>query len=256
MYRFLLTPKWILGHVLLVVTLVLFVAAGFWQLRRLDEVRADRLLSEERLDVEPVALDRLVADTAGDPAELAYRRVEVTGEYRTGQQVATIPLSRGGRPGNLLLTPLEPAGSATTVLVERGWVPYDREGVPTEAAAPPQGEVTVEGVLLPAQGDGTREVFNDLGMVTLIDPPVMEDDLGLALQPLHLRLLEQQPAQEGALPVAGELPQLDEGNHRSYAVQWFLFSGIALIGYPILVVKTARERAAGEPMMQPTGGRV
>lgn len=252
MYRFLLTPKWIFGHVLLVVMVALCITAGFWQLRRLDEVQAARILSEQRIDAEPIGLEQLVEGDV-DSGGLAYRRVEITGEYLPGQQVATIPLSRNGRPGNLLLTPLQASSAATTVLVERGWVPFDREGIPVEAAAPPEGEVTVEGVLLPAQRAGSRDVFNDAGLVTAIDARAMGDDLGLQLWPLHVRLLEQRPAQEDALPLAGSVPALDEGNHRSYAIQWFTFAAIALIGYPLLVVKTARERMAEGPPLQPLG---
>ena len=243
MYRFLLSPKWILGHILVVAVLVTFVAAGFWQLRRLDEVRTARQLGEERLTAAPVAFDALVDDVGTDATALVYRRVEVTGRYLTGQQVATIPRSRDGRPGNLLLTPLAPTGGGPTVLVERGWVPFDREGVPTEQAAPPAEEVTVDGVLLPSEGDGTREVFNDAGLVVAVDPAAIEDDLGLDLVPLPLRLLEQRPPQTSGLPVTGPVPEFDDGNHASYAVQWFTFAAVALIGYPLLVVRTARDRA-------------
>lgn len=244
MYRFLVTPKWLLGHVLLLVMVTTFVTAGFWQLRRLDEVRARRILAEQRVDAAAVPLEDLLADTGGDPDELAYRRVRVTGEYLAGQQVATVPRSRRGRPGNLLLTPLEPEGDAPPVLVERGWVPFAREGVPTEQAAPPTGEVVVEGVLLPGEGDGSRSVFNDAGLVTLIDATAIRDDLGLHLQPLALRLLDQEPAQRDGLPVAGTVPTFDEGNHLSYAAQWFLFAAVSVVGYPVLVVRTARDRAA------------
>lgn len=243
-FRFLRSPVWLAGHLLLVVTVVAFVSFGLWQLRRLDEVRAARQLAEQRLTTEPVALADAVARASGDPGELVYRRVEVTGRYETDAQVATQPRSRDGRPGNLVLTPLLPSEEGLDpVLVERGFVPFDREGVPTEAAAPPEGQVTVEGVLLPAEGEGEDRVTNDAGLVTLINPTALADDLAVELLPLPLRLLEQQPAQPGPLPVAGQPPELDEGNHLSYAVQWFAFAAIALVGYPILVVRRARERA-------------
>lgn len=251
MYRFLVTPKWMFGHVLLVVLVAIFIWAGFWQLSRLAEARSERMLGENRVEAPAVPL----TEAGGNPEELVYRRVEVSGSYLHQREVTTAPRSRDGRPGYVLLTPLQPADGGAPVLVERGWVPFSREGVPPERAAPPEGEVTVTGVLLPAENAASQPVFNDAGFVRFIDPPALEDDLGVDLQPLALRLLEQQPAQTGDLPVAGRVPQFDEGNHLSYAVQWFSFAAIALIGYPILVRRTARDRMAAGELVGSTGGR-
>lgn len=245
-YDFLRTPRWIAGHALLVVGVSFFVWAGFWQVSRYSEARAVRDLGAQRVEAPAVPLSDVpaVASTtalADDPA--TYRRVRVTGTYLEGREVATAPRSRDGRPGNLLLTPLEPADGGPAVLVERGWVPFDRDGVLTAPAAPPDGTVVVEGVLLPVENPGSDEAFNDAGLVTTINPTAIEDDLGLDLRPRALRLLSQQPAQTGLLPVAGEPPVFDLGNHVSYAVQWFAFAAVALVGYPVLVRRTARERA-------------
>ena len=40
MYRFLLAPRWIAFHLLVVVGVVAMVNLGFWQLRRMDERQA------------------------------------------------------------------------------------------------------------------------------------------------------------------------------------------------------------------------
>jgi cytochrome oxidase assembly protein ShyY1 len=36
-------------------------------------------------------------------------------------------------------------------------------------------------------------------------------------------------------------PATDDGPHLSYAVQWFLFAGVGLIGWPVLLQRTGRE---------------
>ena len=41
MYRFLIKPKWLLFHLVIVLAMVAMVALGFWQLRRLDERRSE-----------------------------------------------------------------------------------------------------------------------------------------------------------------------------------------------------------------------
>jgi cytochrome oxidase assembly protein ShyY1 len=66
-----------------------------------------------------------------------------------------------------------------------------------------------------------------------------------------MQLEEQSPAQAGDLPVVVPRPELDEGPHLSYAVQWFTFGTIALVGFVVLARREARdvartsERAAG-----------
>ncbi len=60
-----------------------------------------------------------------------------------------------------------------------------------------------------------------------------------------------QPAQVGGEPELLPEPVLDEGPHFSYAVQWFIFSTIALVGYPLVLRRSARNRGELEgPAME------
>ena len=43
------------------------------------------------------------------------------------------------------------------------------------------------------------------------------------------------------IPIPLPLPDLTEGPHLSYAVQWFIFMTIALIGYPLVLRKVSKE---------------
>lgn len=38
------------------------------------------------------------------------------------------------------------------------------------------------------------------------------------------------------------LPELSEGPHLSYAVQWFIFATIALVGYPLVLRRVIQRR--------------
>jgi surfeit locus 1 family protein len=42
------------------------------------------------------------------------------------------------------------------------------------------------------------------------------------------------------LPVVLPEPELDEGPHLSYAVQWFVFATIAAVGYPLVLRRLSR----------------
>ena len=42
------------------------------------------------------------------------------------------------------------------------------------------------------------------------------------------------------LPIAAPPPALPEGPHLGYAVQWFLFAGVVVVGYPLLLRRVTR----------------
>ena len=48
------------------------------------------------------------------------------------------------------------------------------------------------------------------------------------------------PAQSGLVPL--ELPELDDGPHLSYAIQWFCFTAIAVIGLFVLIRGDVKDR--------------
>ena len=73
--RFLLSPRWVLSHLLVVLLAVTMVNLGFWQLRRLDEKRERNALVEARRDEPVVPVEELLAP--GDDASLATARRRV-----------------------------------------------------------------------------------------------------------------------------------------------------------------------------------
>jgi cytochrome oxidase assembly protein ShyY1 len=234
MYRFLLRPRWIAGHLLLIVTVVAFVNLGFWQLRRLDERRATNERVSERLATAPAPLDAALSSGA-DAAALDFRPVEVTGTFVGDVQLLTAPRSFEGRPGQQVLAVLEPAGAdGPALLIDRGYVPFDRA---TTAPPVPDGQVRLTGVLrAPEAGEA-----GDAEQVARIVPTELAERLGRPLDDVYLQVRRQQPTPAPGAPRPTPLPELTEGSHLSYAVQWFSFAAIALIGYPVLVWRTARQ---------------
>ncbi len=111
MYRFALRPWWIVSHLVVVALVVTFVGLGFWQLRRLDERRADNTRLAERLEEPRVRLSDLLDDPDGAPEdEIKDRRVVVSGRYRPEEQV----LIRG-----------RSLDDGKVVAVNRGWIRND-----------------------------------------------------------------------------------------------------------------------------------
>lgn len=251
MYRFLLSPKWLLGHILVAGIAVLFVSLGLWQLDRHEQRAAHNALVSERMNAAPVDLGE-ASDADGD--ELAYRRGVVSGRYLPDEEVLLTPRSWQGRSGHHVLTPLL-TDDGQALLVARGWVPFEQDAAPVDAAAPPPEQVRVTGVVFPDEPPErfapTIPEHGELTRVSRVDVERLQRQIGPSLRPYYLQLDEQSPAGGGELPLAAEPIELDSGNHLSYAVQWFLFTVVGLVGYPALIRRTARDRRAS---MTPAGG--
>jgi surfeit locus 1 family protein len=226
-----------------VVVAAVCVRLGLWQLDRLEERRATNTSIERGLAEPPADLATLLAET-DDPGSLAYRRVTVTGTYDAGSELVLYGRALDGSPGDHVLTPLVMADRAS-VLVDRGWIPYepDRSAPVDPPAAAPRGTASVEGVLLPSEAGAAFSEGADARLVRAVNVPQIDERLDThELAPVYLLLQAQDPAQEGGLPIPAEVPEPTEGPHLSYAIQWFSFATIAVVGYVVLARRDRRDR--------------
>jgi surfeit locus 1 family protein len=241
-YRFAFRGRWLVGHFVVLLLAGLFVLAGFWQLDRLHQVREQNALVRSRRALPVADLGTLVhpSDRAGD--QVVQRRVFVSGHFDPSHQAFEFN-EFNGQPGVDLLTPLITADGAA-VLVDRGWVPAEppQQPVPQEAV-PPDGRVRVVGYVLPGSTAGTIGSAGGLIQLTQINLDLLQGRLPYDLYPVFVRLVNQEPTQAAGLPRPTPAPAFDEGPHLSYAIQWFAFTAIGLIGWPILLRKAARDRA-------------
>lgn len=243
-YSFLRSPVWVVGILLVVVTVVVFVNLGMWQLRRLDERRVLNATAESRMAEDPVDLALLLATVGTDPGELEYRRITATGTYNVDGEVLLQARTLGGVSGHNVVTPL--LLQNTSLAVNRGWVPIDAEGPPVPDALPPEGSVTVSGILRASEERGPTGAIEDDGTyqkIGRLDLELLAPQWSPLAIPMYLQLESQVPPQ-GRYPSPLDRPTVGEGAHLSYAIQWFIFAAVAAIGFPLLVVSTARRKAA------------
>lgn len=246
-YRFALRPRWLISHLFVGALVVLFVVLGFWQLDRLQE-KKDRNATVRARTSEPVAAvgDLVPPDapmSAGEGVE--FRRVTATGTYLADRSVLVRSRSKDGAPGSWVLTPLEVA-DGTAVVVNRGWIPNSGllEAVPDDLPTP-RGEVTVEGLARPTETRGsfgpTDPAEGTLTSLARADLARLDQQVPEDLLPFYVQLQEQDPVVGDADPDPVPQPALDEGPHLSYAFQWFFFSSVGLVGYPLILRRRARE---------------
>lgn len=217
-----------------VVVAAVCVALGLWQLRRLSDRRA---LNDEILLAR--AAPAVLAGSASDIESLApYRRVIVRGTYDVDAEVLLYGRSLREQPGHEVVTPLV-FDDGSAVLVIRGWVPFSIAArAPVTEASPSARRVLVEGWLVPPETTGESRPDRD-GVVRTLDIKGIGDGVTDDLAPLAIQLHEQDPA-PASLPEPVPLPQLSEGPHLSYAIQWFSFAAIALVGAFVLLRRKGR----------------
>jgi cytochrome oxidase assembly protein ShyY1 len=230
--------RWIIGTVLVAAIVGGCISAGFWQLRRLDERRQTNAQVRARSS-EIVTLPSVGYTDQADEDDLIFRRVRVTGTYDADHELLARFRSRNGLPGYEVVTPL--TTDEGLVLVNRGWVPLDvGDRWPDPQAAAPKGEVVVEGILVPAESGPVRLVAAEdaakVPVVAAVDPPRLAIAVGAGEHPVYALPMLASEA-DGSFPAPVDPPDLGEGPHRDYAVQWFLFAGVGIVGWPLLLFK-------------------
>lgn len=226
-YRFLVRPRWLLSHLLVAVLVIVMISLGFWQLRRLHERRAANALISARSSMAPAPVASLASSTA---EEIRYRSVTARGLYDAGLTRTIGSRTESGGPGGWAVTPMRTDGQ--TVIVLRGFERLSADGSIASPTPPPE-TTTVTGYAMP---------------ISRLDP-IAKRDLSALMNtsgalPFVVQAKTSDPSDASTLePVP--LPQLGDGPHLGYAVQWFIFAAIAFGGYPLVLRReAARQRDA------------
>jgi len=224
--------RWLGLLVFVVVLGGVFVRLGEWQLHRLEQRKESNavVVTHENNPVIPLAQRGYAVVQDGDQ----WQRVTVTGTFDASHQLEVRYRSNDGATGTEVVTPLRTT-DGKVVLIDRGFIVRGAgEAPPTTLPAPPSGTVTVVGHLRRSENGSSEAITPALGAVRLINAPAIGRWMGTDLFDGYIGLLQVTPSQDGAfLPVA--TPTLDEGPHFWYAVQWFMFTGIALTGLVVFI---------------------
>lgn len=222
--------RWITAAVGIVVLAAICVALGRWQLHRLDERKARNEVTRSNLAAQPAPIDRIVGAPGVVGDQHAWRTAIATGHYDASKQIVLKYRNVEDKPGFEIVTPLVLAGGKA-VLVDRGFIPrQDSELMPLHVPAVPTGEVTVTGRLQRSERGGhTSGGVPDGGTARLINGPDFAKVLGLDLYDGYLQVTKQDPAND---PAFGGFPgpEIDDGPHFFYALQWFFFALLAIGG--------------------------
>lgn len=221
------------------------IRLGLWQLERLGERRAANGRTAARLDVDPVELGSITIDSGA-----GWRRVRLRGTYDFDREFVLPNRSRDGAPGVNLLTPLRVPGLDSAVLVNRGWI-YAPDGASVDRVRwreGPEGS-GIGYVLWPTPGPPVSAALSPVDStrrLSRVDAARIAASIPYPVASYHVVLLADPAAPgEGATPVRLEAPPLDEGPHKSYAIQWFSFAAVVVIGTSALIRADQRRDGGG-----------
>jgi cytochrome oxidase assembly protein ShyY1 len=230
--------RWALLILFVAVLGVVFVNMGEWQLDRLAQ-RKERnatTIANEQSPVRPY--EQVFTHPITDADQ--WQRVEARGTFDADHQFVVRYRSNGDLDGYEVVTPMRTANGV--VLVNRGFIPLPRgTQIPSTAPAPPSGEVTVVGHVRRNE-KGRRTATTPAGnQVRLINSDAIAMTLPYPIKSGYIGLLTVQPEQEGEFqPI--QLPELSEGPHFWYAVQWFMFTAVGVLGIVVFIRADLRAR--------------
>ncbi len=248
-FRFLLSRRWLLFAVTVALLAYATWWLGEWQFHRLEDRKESNAVVRANEDKPPAP----VADVLAPGQEVAdaeeWRVVSATGTYVVGDTVVIRYRSREGSSGVDVVVPLVTAGG-TALLVDRGWLQADPGTTdPAELPSPPDGEVTVTGwVRADGTGDSTRVSDQSARSISSV---AIGDALDREVYGGFVELRSEDP--EAAEPLAQvELPELDNGPHFFYGLQWWFFGVLAIFGFFYLAYD---ERKRGPRGLRPGSGK-
>lgn len=224
--------RWVALLVFAAILAFAFVQLGEWQLRRLHEKQDRNAVIVANQAKPPVAAETVFTRQITDDDQ--WQRVTVRGTYDTEHQFQVRYRTNAGQSGFEVITPLRTT-TGQNILVDRGFVPVGSgQSIPDQVPAPPSGEVTVTGHVRRSEVGKEKAIAPVNGQVRLVNAPAIGRTLPYPVADGFISLTESTPAQDGGLvPLA--LPELTEGPHLSYALQWFMFTVIGVVGVGILL---------------------
>jgi cytochrome oxidase assembly protein ShyY1 len=230
MYKFLLQPKWIATHILVITLMVVMVNLATWQLDRHQQRKDFNATLVQRFEAPVRPLDELLQ--SGEPADIEWLPTAVTGTYLQGEDISLVNVSQNGAAGYDAITPLL-LSNGKVVLVNRGFLPLVAEFPPA-----PSGEVSILGRIRATSERRTGAVSDpatgELAEVQRIDIDRLQQQIDGELVHVYVQLLKSTPTEAPTLSTIAD-PDFSNGPHLSYTVQWFFFALCAAGGWVALV---------------------
>ncbi|MCY7394688.1 MAG: SURF1 family protein [Nocardioides sp.] len=241
--RFVLSRRWLLFALAVLALVGGTWWLGQWQFDRLVERKAANTVIRVNENLAPAPVADVLAPGRPVGSDDEWRLITAEGTYDPARSVVVRYRSRDEGSGINVVVPLVTA-DGTTLLVDRGWLETDPQGTDRSAVPdPPRGEVTVTGWVR-ADGTGDSTSVDDLSTRAISSARIGEA-IDLPVFTGFLVLDTESPAPATSLTKV-ELPELNNGPHFFYGLQWWFFSALAIFGFFYLLYDEWRRGPRGD----------
>lgn len=240
-----LSRKWIPITLLVIIAASVCVGLGIWQLDRLAQRRVFNSHVHAMQAMQP-----LVLPVHDDLTKMEYRAVEVSGSYDFDNQVVIRNQFYNNQFGYHLFTPLRLA-DGEAILIDRGWIPSEGNSTAADWRKYDQaGEPTLHGVIRLGQTTPSFEGVTDptltpnqtgLAFWVYVNLDLIRKQIPYPILPVYIQLNPNPNLSDPPIPQQPVL-DLSEGPHQSYAIQWFSFATLLLVGYPFYIKRQDRQK--------------
>ena len=203
--------------------------AAQWQYHRGVDRHQRNNQIELRSDLPAIS----ISDAVQDAASQEWRKVSATGQFDPDRQILLRNRYFEGKYGFEVLTAFQDS-SGVEYWVDRGWVQAGENATIAPQIPPlPVGEVTIEGRLrldrsLPQGKFFALPTGNKGGLISEANAQASNKEYGID-STFYVDLLTGDHP-ELTPDVAASLPELSDGPHFAYALQWIIFAGLVLYG--------------------------
>ena len=225
MLSLLRTRRWLSFTAVVIIVIVAFGLLSRWQWSRAEEkqvLNSSMVIARAEAPVTPAA------------ASVEWTPVRITGTYDQTNEVVVRERPQETVNGFWIMTPL--VTEIGTIWVNRGWLRADGNATTYPDVPPaPAGEVTITGLWRDWQEARTTSGL-PVGMISDVDPVVLP-----VPTPVDgfVQLTESVPEQSGLAAI--QLPEIDDAQNISYAVQWILFALVCTGGWFFFLRREARD---------------
>ena len=215
--------------------LAILLTLGTWQVQRLHWKEGLIRLVNERMAEKPVPLET-VATMYAQGQDIEYRPVTLSGSFlHEGERHYFATWQ--GQSGYFVHTPLD-LGGGQYILVNRGFVPFDRKEAATREAGQVAGRVDIGGVSRMPETEKPSFLVPDNDIAKNIfywrDIPTMARTAGLPAEKVYPFFVDaDDKPNPGGLPVGGVTLVDFPNRHLEYAVTWYglAFALVLVLGH-------------------------
>ncbi|MDH5600384.1 MAG: SURF1 family protein [Gammaproteobacteria bacterium] len=205
----------------------MFSSLGTWQVFRAMEKEELQKKMDFKYEEKTFILKRGINNIESKN----YIQVEAIGHYDKINEILIDNAIHKGRAGYHVLTPFILKEDQSVIMVNRGWIPVNRDRSVLPELKTPDGRLHISGIIAPPKSKpplilGEPDISSKLWLY--FDEKVFEKKIGQPILPMIILLGENDehgyirkwPKYEGKASM-----------HIGYAIQWYAFALIVLVTY-------------------------